>query len=124
MRDRVAVGLIWVIVLVAAFVLGVNSSDPGGVGQLAAGVGIALTSLYFLVRGLRSSGTLIQVDEDDVGGATATWLKAVAVVVLWVLGSVMLIVARVPDQYAMLLGWLLPLAVFVVYRSRRTDSRA
>jgi hypothetical protein len=116
--------LIWLIVVVGALLLGASSGDPGGVGEVAAGVGFVLTSLYFLVRRLRTSDRLIDVDEEEVGSATATWLKVVAVLVLWVLGSVLAIVARVPDQFAVLLGWLLPLTVFLVYRSRRSARDA
>jgi hypothetical protein len=46
------------------------------------------------------------------------------VIVLWVAGSVIAILARVPDAYAVLLGWLLPLAVFLVYRARRSGRKA
>jgi len=123
-RDTVAVALIWVFVLVGAFVLGARSSDPGGVGETAAGVGAALTALYFWGHGLRSRDRLISTSDEEIGSATAAWLKAVVVIVLWVAGSVIAILARVPDAYAVLLGWLLPLAVFLVYRARRSGRKA
>jgi hypothetical protein len=39
------------------------------------------------------------------------------------MGSVLLILARVPDGYAVVLGWLLPITVYLVYRSRRSAHR-
>jgi hypothetical protein len=123
-RDTVAVALIWTFVLVGAFVLGAKSSDLGGAGETAAGVGAALTGLYFFVRGLRSRDRLISTSDEEIGSATATWLKAVVVIVLWVAGSVIATLARVPDAYAVLLGWLVPLAVFLVYQARRAGRKA
>ena len=43
---------------------------------------------------------------------------------LWVAASVILILLRVPDGYAVVLGWLLPLAAYLVYRHRRSTGRA
>jgi len=122
-NDKVAIGVIWLLVVVSALLIGANSSDPGGVGELAAGIGFAITGVYWYVRGLRSSDRFIRVDEKDIGKATATWLTAVLAIVLWVMGSVLLIVARVPDRYAVVLGWLLPITVYVVYRLRRSAHR-
>jgi len=121
--DKVAIGVIWLLVVVGAFLVGANSSDPGGVGELAAAVGIATTGLYWYLRRLRTSDRFIRVDEKDIGKATATWLKAVLAIALWVMGSVLLILARVPDGYAVVLGWLLPIAVYLGYRFRRYAHR-
>jgi multisubunit Na+/H+ antiporter MnhB subunit len=49
-KDRVAVAVIWVLVIAGAFLLGLGSDDPGGAGQLAAVVGVALTFLYLRIR--------------------------------------------------------------------------
>ena len=119
-NDKIAIGLIWFLVVGAAFLLGANSSDPGGVGELAAAIGIALTGVYGYLRWLRTSDRFIRVDKADIGNATTTWLTAVLVIALWVLGSVLLILARVPDGYAVVLGWLLPITVYLVHRLRRT----
>jgi hypothetical protein len=45
-------------------------------------------------------------------------LTAVLFIVLWLVGSVILIVARVPDGYAVVLGWLLPIIVYLIHRFR------
>jgi hypothetical protein len=121
--DKVAIGVIWLVVVVGAFLVGVNSSDPGGVGELAAGIGVALTVAYRYVRRLPTSDRFIRVDEKDIGKATATWLTAVLAIALWVTGSVLLILARVPDGYAVVLGWLLPITVYLVYRPRGSRHR-
>jgi O-antigen/teichoic acid export membrane protein len=77
-QDRVAVAVIWLFVLVGAFLVGMKSNDPGGVGQLAAGVGFVLTSLYFFVRRARSWRDLIRPPGDaPVGSATAAWLRTI-----------------------------------------------
>jgi hypothetical protein len=122
-NDKVAIGVIWLLVVVGAILVGANSSDPGGVGELAAGIGLAVTGLYWYLRRLRTSDRFIRVDEKDVGKATATWLTAVLAIVLWVTGSVLLIFARVPDGHAVVLGWLLPITVYLVYRFRRSAHR-
>jgi hypothetical protein len=122
-NDKVAIGVIWLLVVMGALLVGANSSDPGGVGELAAGIGFAITGVYWYLRRLRTSDRFIRVDESDIGKATATWLTAVLAVVLWVTGSALLIVARVPDGYAVVLGWLLPITVYVVYRLRRSAHR-
>ena len=59
----------------------------------------------------------------DVGAPTAQWLRRVFVLVLWIAGSVIAILAGVPDGYAMLLGSLLPLAAYLVHRRRRAAGR-
>lgn len=122
-NDKIASGLIWLRVVGGAALVGANSSDPRGVGELAAGVGFALTGVYGYLRWLRTSDRSIRVDEADIGKETTTWLTAVFVIVLWVIGSVLLILARVPDGFAMLLGWLLPITVYLVYRFRRSAHR-
>ena len=126
-NDKIAIGLIWLVVLGASFLVGRNSSDPGGVGQLAAGIGFVLTGGYWFLRSylrwLRTSDRFIPVDKATVGKPTNTWLMVVFALVLWVIGSVLLILARVPDGYAMVLGWLLPIAVYLVYRFRPSANR-
>jgi len=122
-NDKIAIGLIWLLVVAGSFVVGMNSSDPGGVGELAAGIGFALTGVYGYVRWLRTSDRFIRVDKAEIGKATTTWLTAVLLVALWVLGSVLLILARVPDGYAVLLGWLLPIIVHLGHRFRRSANR-
>ena len=126
-NDKIAIGLIWLLVVAGSFLVALNSSDPGGVGELAAGIGFALTCGYLWLRGylrwLRTSDRFIRVDNANVGKPTNAWLTTVLALVLWVTGSVLLILARVPDGYAMVLGWLLPITVYLVYRFRRSANR-
>jgi hypothetical protein len=49
-------------------------------------------------------------------------LRTVFVLVLWIAGSVIAILAGVPDGYAMLLGWLLPITAYIIYRRRRAKA--
>jgi multisubunit Na+/H+ antiporter MnhB subunit len=120
-QGRVAVAVIWLLVLVGTFVVGATTDDPGGAGELGAAFGIALTSLYFFLRRARSWEDLIPPTSDaPVGSATAAWVRVVVMILLWVAGSVILILLRVPDGYAVILGWLLPLAAFLAYRQRRS----
>ena len=133
LRDAVAVVVIWVFViavvsLLAAFAGNENllAKDGAGVGQTAAAAAVALTSLYFYVRRLRRRRGLIRratlwrsPGGAEPGSVTLTWLKVVAAILLSIAGSVVLIVAHVPDALAFWLGGLLPLAVFLVPRLRR-----
>jgi multisubunit Na+/H+ antiporter MnhB subunit len=120
-QGRVAVALIWLLVLVAVFLVAAKTNDPGGAGELGAAVGIALTSLYFFLRRARSWEDLMPTPNNaPVGSATAAWIRLVVMFLLWVAASVILILLRVPDGYAVILGWLLPLAAFLVYRRRRS----
>jgi hypothetical protein len=124
-QGRVAVVVIWLLVLVGAFLVAARTNDPTGAGVLAAGVGTALTSFYFFLRRARSRDDLMPTPNNaPVGSATAAWLRAVVMIVLWVAGSVILILLRVPDGYAVILGWLLPLAAYLVYRYRRSAGHA
>jgi hypothetical protein len=117
-RDRIAVAAIWSLVIAGAFLLAPRfTDDSGGIGREAAIVGMALTGLYFYLRNLRYRGTLMRTPADP-GSATAGWLKVVLVIVLWIAGSVIAIVAGIDDALAMFLGGLLPLAVFLVRRFR------
>ena len=59
-----------------------------------------------------------------MGAATAAWLRVVVMFLLWIAASVILILLRVPDGYAVVLGWLLPLAAYLVYRHRRSRGYA
>jgi hypothetical protein len=59
-----------------------------------------------------------------VGAATSAWIRLVAMFLLWVAASVILILLGVPDGYAVVLGWLLPLAAFLAYRRRRSAGHA
>lgn len=59
-----------------------------------------------------------------VGSATAAWIRVAVVLLLWVAASVILILLRVPDGYAVILGWLLPLAAYLRYRRRRSAGHA
>ena len=119
-RDRKAVAAIWLLVLVGTFVIGGRTNDPGGAGELGAAIGIALTSLYLFLRRARSWEDLLPPPGDaPVGSATAAWLRVVVMLLLWVAGSVILILLRVPDGYAVILAWLFPLAAYLVYRRRR-----
>ena len=54
------------------------------------------------------------------GSATSTWLKVVAAILLWIAGSVLALVAGLPDAFAFWLGGLVPLAVFVAPRLLRS----
>jgi hypothetical protein len=124
-QDRVAVAVIWLLVLAAMAVVAAKTNDPGGAGELGAAVGIALTGLYFFLRKARSWDDLMPTpDNAPVGSATAAWIRAVAMFLLWVAASVVLIVLGVPDGYALILGWLLPVAAFFVYRRRRSAGHA
>jgi hypothetical protein len=85
--------------------------------------------VLLLLRGIRRFRRARSWEEliptpTDVGSATATWIRVVVVLLLWVAGSVIAIVLRVPDSYAVILGWLLPLAAFLVYRRRRSAGHA
>jgi hypothetical protein len=85
-------------------------------------VGAALTGYDDSLRRLRTGG--LQTPEiENVGAATARWLRTVFIFVLWIAGSVIAILAGVPDGYAMLLGWLLPITAYIVYRRRRAAGR-
>ena len=110
---------------VGTFLVAAKTNDPGGAGELGAVVGIALTSFCFYLRKARSWEDLIPPTSNaHVGSATAAWLRAVVMLLLWIAGSVMLILLRVPDGYAVILGWLLPVAAFLVYRRRRSAGHA
>ena len=85
-------------------------------------VGAALTGYDDSLRRLRTGG-LQTPESENVGAATARWLRTVFVFVLWIAGSVIAILAGVPDGYAMLLGWLLPITAYIVYRRRRAAGR-
>jgi hypothetical protein len=122
--DLVAIVVIWSCVLVVAFLLGSSSDDPGGWGETAGAVGWGLTAFYFYVRDLRNRPSLIRRSADrgstdELGSTVMSWLKAMLAVGLWVAGSVILIAVGMQDGLAVLLGWLLPLAVFLVHRARR-----
>ena len=117
LRDCIAVAVIWSLVIGGVFLLAPFTDDAAGLGQEAAIVGMALTGLYFYLRNLRYRGTLIRTPSEP-GSATAGWLKVVLVIVLWVAGSVIAIVAGMDDALAVFLGSLLPLAVFLVRRFR------
>jgi hypothetical protein len=124
-QGRVAVAVIWLLVLVGAFLVDAKTNDPGGVGETAAAVGIALTSLYFFLRRARSWDDLMPTPNNaPVGAATAAWIRLVVMFLLWVAASVILILLRVPDGYAVILGWLLPLAAYLVYPRRRSVGHA
>lgn len=124
-QGRVAVTLIWLLVLVAVLLIAPKTNDPGGVGELGAAVGIALTGLYLFLRRARSWDDLMPPPNDaPVGAATAAWIRLVAMFLLWVAASVILILLGVPDGYAVVLGWLLPLAAFLAYRRRRSAGHA
>lgn len=128
-RDFVAIVLIWSCVLVVAFLLApAATDDPGGFGELMGAVGMLLTGVYFYLRDLRNRTWLIfrpagRGSTDDAGLTTVFWVKAVVAVALWVAGSVILIAVGMQDGLAVLLGWLLPLAVFFVRRARRNPPK-
>ena len=95
-------------------------------------VGAALTGYDDSLRRLRAGGLqapalraggLQTPESENVGAATARWLRTVFVFVLWIAGSVIAILAGVPDGYAMVLGWLLPITAYIVYRRRRAAGR-
>ena len=123
-QDRVVVAVIWLVVILVALVFGSGSSDPGGAGELAAGVGLALTGVYLYLRKARSLKDLVPTSDDDdaapVGAATAAWLRNVVMLLLWVAGSVIFIVLGLRDGYALLLGGFFPLAAYLAYRRRRS----
>jgi hypothetical protein len=50
---------------------------------------------------------------------TLTYLKMFVAILLWIAGSVIALVAHVPDALAFWLGGLLPLAVFLLPRLGR-----
>lgn len=101
------------------------------------GVGLTIWGLGMMRRGWASRGVVDAALTDDdyshgrrrtegrlteshnVEGATARWLRTVFGLVLWIAGSVIAILAGVPDGYAMLLGSLLPITAYLVYRRRR-----
>ena len=128
-RDLVAIALIWSCVLGVAFLLApAVTEDPGGFGELMGAVGMVLTGLYFYLRDLRHRTWLVfrpvgRGSTDDAGSTTVFWVKAVLAVALWVAGSVILIAVGMQDGLAVLLGWLLPLAVFLVRRARRNRPK-
>lgn len=127
--DIVAIALIWLCVLVGAFLAAPATDDDAGVGQLAGVVGFALTGLYLYVRGLRHRGRLVRRPAQLIrtsahpGSTTKSWLKVVLVMLLWLAGSVTALLAGMHDSLALLLGGLLPLAVFLVRRFRRHAGR-
>ena len=101
-----------------------------GAYLIAACAGVVMVVL-FLLRGIRrlrrarSWEDLIPPTSDaPPGSATAAWIRVVVMILLWVAGSVILILLRVPDGYALILGWLLPLTAFLVYRRRRSAGHA
>jgi hypothetical protein len=132
-RDTVAVVVIWVFVIAVALLLAAYAGDENllaedgaGVGQTAGAAALALTGLYFYVRRLRGRRGLMRratlwrsPGGAQPGSVTLTWLKVVVAILLWIAGSVVAIVAHVPDALAFWLGALLPLAVFVGPRLRR-----
>jgi hypothetical protein len=117
-NDKIAIGLIWLFVVGGASLVGGNSNDASGVGALALGISLALTGVYRYLRWLRTSDRFIRVNKAGIGKPTTASLTAVLVIVLWIIGSVLLILARVPDGYAVVLGWLLPITVYLIHRFR------
>jgi hypothetical protein len=85
-------------------------------------VGAALTDDDYSLGGRRTGGRLMP-ESHNVEGATVRWLRIVFGLVLWIAGSVIAIFAGVPDGYAMLLGSLLPITLYLVYRRRRAAGR-
>ena len=123
-NDKVAIAVIWLLVLTGALLIGVGSSDPGGVGEVAAVVGIALTVAYSRLRRARSFKELIPERDAPVGAPTAAWLRTVVMFLLWIAGSVIFIVLGLRDGYALILGWVFPLTAYLLYRRRRSAGRA
>lgn len=123
-NDRIAIAVIWIVVLVAALVIGIGSSDPGGVGELAAAVGVALTIAYSRLQRAQSFKELLPKSDAPVGAATSAWLRTVAMFLLWIAGSVIFIVLGLRDGYALILGALFPLAAYLFFRWRRSAGHA
>jgi hypothetical protein len=103
---------------------------------LAFGVGLTVWGLGMMRRGWASRGVVGAAVDDScsstedrlpeshgVGAPTAAWLRTVSVFVLWIAGSVIAILAGVPDGYAVLLGCALPITAYVVHRRRRAAGR-
>ena len=136
-RDTTAVVVIWafviaVVFLVAAFAGSENllAKDSAGVGQTAAAVALAVTSVYFYVRRLRRRRGLMRratlwrsPGGAEPGSVTLTYLKVIVAILLWIAGSVVALLAHVPDALAFWLGGLLPMAVFFTPRLRRHSRR-
>jgi len=123
-NDKVAIAVIWLLVLIGALLIGAGSSDPGGVGEVAAAVGIALTVGYSRLRRARSFGELLPKSDAPVGAATAAWIRTVVLFLLWIAGSVIFIVLGLRDGYALVLGATFPLAAYLRYRRRRSAGHA
>jgi hypothetical protein len=105
---------------------------------LAFGVGLTVWGLGMMRRGWASRGVVgtatirdsyssaggrLIPESHNVGAPTASWLRMVFVFALWIAGSVIAILAGVSDGYAMLLGSLLPITAYLVYRRRRAAGR-
>ncbi len=132
-RDRVAVVVILAFVIAVVVLLAALAGDENllaengaGVGQTAAAIALAVTSLYFYVRRLRRRRGLMRratlwrsPGGAEPGSVTLTYLKVIVAILLWIAGSAVALVAHVPGALAFWLGGLLPLAVFFVPRLRR-----
>jgi hypothetical protein len=126
-NDKVAIAVIWLVVVIGALLIGVGSSDPGGVGEVAAGVGIVLTVAYSRLRRARSFEEfedLIPQRHGPAGAATAAWIRTVVLFLLWIAGSVIFIVLGLRDGYALILGALFPLAAYLLFRRLRSAGHA
>jgi predicted ABC-type exoprotein transport system permease subunit len=119
--DSSGLGTGWSALLKVAFIGAWVVAGCAGVVVLAM---LAIDLVRTVRRRARPWEELVPTSNARVGSATAGWLRVVVMFVLWVAGSVILILLRVPDGYAVILGWLLPLAAYLVYRRRRSAGHA
>ena len=122
-RDRIPVAVIWLLVLVGVVLVGRDERTRRG-GRTGCRCRYRTDERLSLpAQGPFVGGPDADAEQRPCGCGHRGLAQVVVMLLLWVAASVISILLRVPDGYSVILGWLLPLAAFLVYRHRRSAGQ-